>query len=332
MADPSVADRLERLSKALKTAIALADDSQRPWENKCESVFSEFRVSCVHLRREPQALDTIENKESAWKFINKFCKCRPFLHDRCTEVLKILMLSDSWMQAFMQSGEDVADLPKNIQNGFEKRLHEVDPDFLPNGERDEPAPEGLMGDEAASTPLSRPANMAVVVQHCQSAKILVDPTSMTFGEIGAGLVVHISFSKGAKRESMLNAARFLLNTRLSQAEDGASSNQDGASSKLDSVISLCRSGHDQGLVVVPEFSLCSQLNKDNTDIEYNNGCSKDVAVALYEVFVNNLRIFGESHTADCPKAGKLTVVAGIFVGDQMLEISSKKPSMHVFSF
>ena len=39
-------------------------------------IFREFRISCVHLRREREALDALEGKEVAWRFLCKLCRER----------------------------------------------------------------------------------------------------------------------------------------------------------------------------------------------------------------------------------------------------------------
>merc|ERR1719336_2674156 len=59
----------------------------------------------MHLRREREALDGVEEKEVVWRFICKFCRHRTdrtFWADRCTEVLQILMLSDTWKAALLE--------------------------------------------------------------------------------------------------------------------------------------------------------------------------------------------------------------------------------------
>mmetsp|Transcript_150799 Transcript_150799/g.482656 ORF Transcript_150799/g.482656 Transcript_150799/m.482656 type:complete len:260 (+) Transcript_150799:137-916(+) len=190
MADPSVEELLERLKKSLVAATALLGETPANWENKCEDAFSKFRLTVVHLRKERAALDTIEDKNGAWRFICKFGKTRPFLHDRCNEVLKILMTSDLWMQAFAQAGFRPNDLPPAVADEFDKRLREAIPDDeLPPvpPPRERPA-ERARGDAGPSvSTVFRPANMAVVVQRCTTAKILVDERMQMWGEIGRGV-------------------------------------------------------------------------------------------------------------------------------------------------
>ena len=41
-------------------------------------VFREFRISCVHLRREREALDALAEKEVAWRFLCRLLR-RPCL-------------------------------------------------------------------------------------------------------------------------------------------------------------------------------------------------------------------------------------------------------------
>ena len=44
--------------------------------NRLAEVFREFRISCVHLRREREALDALEGKEVGWRFLCKLCRER----------------------------------------------------------------------------------------------------------------------------------------------------------------------------------------------------------------------------------------------------------------
>merc|ERR1719231_1457582 len=91
-----------------------------------EQLFSEFRLRCVHLKNDREALDGIADKEVAWQFIGRFSKDMPFHHKRCMEVLKILLISDKWMKAFLDDPTvNVDDLPDAIKEEFQKRLDEV---------------------------------------------------------------------------------------------------------------------------------------------------------------------------------------------------------------
>ena len=70
--------------------------------------------------------DSVTDKEVAWRFICRFCKEHQFHHNRCCEVLRILLVSDKWMQAFSEDPDvDVDALPKEIAKEFCKRLDEV---------------------------------------------------------------------------------------------------------------------------------------------------------------------------------------------------------------
>eukprot|EP00434_Breviolum_minutum_P043177 symbB.v1.2.038475.t1/scaffold6006.1/size21840/3 len=110
-----LAERVQRLEKARDTMRPLLENSCQ-FANNCETIFREFRISCVHLRREREALDALENKEVAWRFLCKLCRERPFLYDRVHEVLQILMMSDVWMKAFAEDPECcIEDLPPEIQ-------------------------------------------------------------------------------------------------------------------------------------------------------------------------------------------------------------------------
>lgn len=350
MCDPSVEERLGRLNKALVEATKLTDDTHAHWENRCEGAFSTFRVTVVHLRREQEALDSVDDKAGAWRFIVKFCRARPFLHDRCNEVLRILMKSDLWMKAFADDPELSLDgLPPSIVDEMDKRVKEVCPEHPGKGApanqpADGPGPSSAAGSVPSSmSPALRPANMAVVVQRCTKAKILVDERAQMWGKIGRGLVISVSFTKGANEEAVHHAARFLLTAKLSTRETWEPGSGGGypdtaprADCPPESVAELCRRGDDQGVLVLPQDSLVSELSKDNTALEYSHLCPKDAAQELYKAFVAALRSTSETLAAAAgtrdgsPK--ELRVVAGSFHGRQYLEMQSAGPFMHAFNF
>mmetsp|Transcript_47332 Transcript_47332/g.135711 ORF Transcript_47332/g.135711 Transcript_47332/m.135711 type:complete len:332 (+) Transcript_47332:113-1108(+) len=331
MADPSVEELLERLKKSLVAATALLGETPANWENKCEDAFSKFRLTVVHLRKERAALDTIEDKNGAWRFICKFGKTRPFLHDRCNEVLKILMTSDLWMQAFAQAGFRPNDLPPAVADEFDKRLREAIPDDeLPPvpPPRERPA-ELARGDAGPSvSTVFRPANMAVVVQRCTTAKILVDERMQMWGEIGRGLVISVSFSKGATQDAVQHAARFLLTARLSMRSERARA----SASSAESVVSLCKAGEEQGILLMPQASLCSELGKDNIGLQYSHGCPETQASALYKAFIAAFRSSAAELIGTAAPAKELRVVACNFSGRQSMEMTSDGPFMHAFNF
>ena len=137
-------------------------------------VFREFRISCVHLRREREALDALAEKEVAWRFLcrpvshaprpicqGKLCRERPFLHDRVHEVLQILMMSEVWMKAFAEDPEcSIEDLPPEMQSEFKRRAEQAMGGYPPK--------------EASMEAFKASGTIALVVQRCVKARLLVD--------------------------------------------------------------------------------------------------------------------------------------------------------------
>lgn len=326
-------EKLDKLNKALAVATSLVADTTSRWENHCEDAFSKFRLTCVHLSRERAALDTVEDKQGAWRFIVKFGKTRPFLHDRCNEVLRILMVSDLWMQAFRESGLNPDDVPPGSAPEFDKRYREANPEAAPLPPRPPaeptagPSRRGGSAEPPVTTAL-RPANMAVVVQRCTTAKVLVDERMQMWGEIGRGLVVSVSFSRGAKVDAVHSAARFLLTAQLSAGSDGRRPDNSGAGG-AESVVSLCKRGEKQGVLLLPQASLCSSLTKDNIGLEYSHACPASAAEELYKAFTESLRTMGAELIGT---GAELRVVASSFTGRQTMEMTSNGPFMHAFNF
>lgn len=125
LGDPTRASKLVRLNRARDRFRPLLEDG-RLWENECEAVFSEFRVAVVHLRRESDELDAVEDKEVVWRFLCKLSRERRPFWGRCEEVLRTLMHSDQWMKAFVEDPEtNLNDLPANVIKEFDARVKEV---------------------------------------------------------------------------------------------------------------------------------------------------------------------------------------------------------------
>jgi len=123
--DPDVAEKAARLERATSRFDALLKDT-RQWENGCEAVFSEFRIACVHLRKDSESLGAFEKKQVVWRFLSKLSRERKPFWGRCEEVLGILMTSDAWMKAFVEDPEmNLSDLPTGIIKDFSVRCEEV---------------------------------------------------------------------------------------------------------------------------------------------------------------------------------------------------------------
>eukprot|EP00929_Paragymnodinium_shiwhaense_P091141 TRINITY_DN51183_c0_g1_i2.p1 TRINITY_DN51183_c0_g1~~TRINITY_DN51183_c0_g1_i2.p1 ORF type:complete len:365 (-),score=86.84 TRINITY_DN51183_c0_g1_i2:146-1240(-) len=304
-----VAERLQRLLKARDVLIKVLNGTSSGWENGCENGFSEFRVSCVHMRKEKEALDSVEGKDDVWRFIFKFSKTRPFMHDRCIEVLRILMISDLWMQAAAANPDlDIDDLPPEIADEFRKRAEEVrqgepPPEEVPVKQSTnpwDPAPKREAKGYPAQQPheppppgysetLTRPQGMHVVVQRCVKARVLVDAQNDWWEDVGPGLVLYVSFAKDATEERVVRAARFLLSSKLSAAyQPSAPGRRGGFSKDAASVVDLCKKGQEQGIVVLHQGSLASGVAKD-LHLTYDHQVRVAIGAQLYKRFLAALQ-------------------------------------------
>jgi len=343
MSGPSAHERLARLAKARDDAKELMGQPPARWENECDGLFKEFRVACLHLRRDREVLDLLEDKESVWRFICKFCRERPFQHDRCTEVLRILLLCDKWMEKFGEDPEvDIKDLPSAIADEFSKRVDEINPGRLPDEQRprardpwSDPGPPPLPPPADSFGPMQMmPSGLSVVVQRCDRARVLVDEKAKQWGEIGRGLVVSVSFSQQATEDKVRSAARFLLVARLSTAEKvlPGQSGQGGLGSDAESVIDLCKRGIQQGVLIIPQASLASSVGGDDWGLSYSSWCTQDSASDLYKTFADTLRSYAHELVHGIAKARQPVIVASDFHGRQFMELTSAGPFMHSFNF
>ncbi|CAJ1379274.1 unnamed protein product [Effrenium voratum] len=290
-----------------------AKENTFQFANNCETaeclVFREFRIACVHLRKESEVLDALQEKDIAWRFLCKLSKERPFLHDRVHEVLHLLMMSKAWMKALAEDPEcKYEDLPPEMQSEIKRRAEQaMDPDAQPEAGYTPPRKASYEAFKASGT-------IAVVVQRCLKAKLLVDEAAEKWDEIGRGLFVAVSFTKGATEDKVAPAARFLLTAKLSR---GASSDE------AESVSALCARGEYQGILVLPQVSLVSELK--DVDVRYSQQLGKSSAHQLYDAFVKAL----QSVAADSSSPPQ--ILAGAFDGPQVMELSSAGPFMHSFT-
>lgn len=392
MASPSVQERAERLAKA-RDSMKVLMAAPEPWKFKaeCEGLFSEFRISCVHLRREREALDAVADKQVAWRFICRFSKDCPFQNSRCTEVLKILLLSDTWMKAFLEDPDvDVSELPPEIAEEFGKRLDEVEKDQPEKpGKKDkaepskDPSKDGYpkktdprsQDPQPASSPSAPVAtiggmtplvatSMTLVVQRCVSAKLSSDDQSQATAAVGPGLLISVTMADGATEEGVSSAARFLLTAKLSGriGWSPAAGGIDKFGGGAESVVSLCKAGEHQGIMVVPQLSLVADISKDAMDLQYTRTTKEHVRMAhMFDLFVDTLRTAAPELVAQAtPSQGdeapqrkglggffagigaavgvdKKTptlpeIVAGEFGGNHYMEVKSANPFMHSFAF
>jgi len=360
-----VEERVQRLNAARDSMTPLLEGeaAARNFQNECETVFSKFRLTVMHLRKEPDALSAVEKKEVVTRFVGLICKERPFLHDRCEEVLRILMLSDEWMAAFMKEAElDLDNLPPGIKDEFKKRLDEVkekekekdlaeDPDKKQPGPKKEAVPKDPWSREPRERkdrPVAVPdpdkplfpghgvaGAMRVVVQRCSKAKLMVDEFASSWDEIGCGLFVAVSFVDKADDERIQYAARFLLTAKLStsgkakpsQGPQGSPSGQDA-----DSVANLCSKGEDQSIMVIPQSSLDSAFEEtkdDENPFNYPHRAKRDNAERMYNLLVESLNTKAKEVVRG-PFGKPPRIVASPFTGRQMLEMTSAGPFMHTF--
>lgn len=329
----------------------------RKFQNECETVFSKFRLTCMHLRKEPEALGTVDQKEVVTRYIGILCKQRPFLHDRCEEVLRILMLSDEWMKAFIQEAElDINHLPPNIKDEFRQRFEEVkakDPEAVPAdgkqkkdvppdpwskpddlGTKTKPAAEAAGGGKPSvpkAPGVSVAGAMRVVVQRCLKAKLMTDERAGSWDEIGNGLFVAVSFSHKAEDERIAYAARFLLTAKLStsaKSRSGVGGLHPGRG-VAESVASLCQKGESQGILLVPQSSLDSEFGEGDTELLYPNRARRENAERMYNLFIESLCRYAKE-VATGPSAMVPKIVRESFGGPQVLELMSAGPAMHSF--
>jgi len=359
MVEPSVETRLENLNKAVDNVKKLVEANQSTWTSGCELAFSQFRMRVVHLRREPAALDSVEDKDQVWQFIVKFCKAVPFHHDRCNEVLRILMKSDAWMEKFNDDDSlQIGDLPEGIADEFDKRAQEVrekprpgeDGPEKPQPKAGYPQPKAQqkpLGQQRPRTPWDekpvsppvstpmRPANMAVVVQRFTKARVLIDEKNDWWGEVGAGIMISVSFTRGAKDDAVGYAARFLLTAKLSTRDIWAPGQQGtnaSFGSDAESVVTICKDGGEQGVVVMPQASIVADLEKDNVGLKYGAVCEQKEAEKLYKTFIDALREASSDLVGTEPPARPPQIVNTPFHGRQYCESTTAQPFLHAFNF
>mmetsp|Transcript_84212 Transcript_84212/g.234904 ORF Transcript_84212/g.234904 Transcript_84212/m.234904 type:complete len:375 (-) Transcript_84212:60-1184(-) len=371
LASKTTEERLARLVKARDRCIVLNEASHSGWVNGCEDAFNELRVSVVHMRKEMETLDALEDKRSVWHFICKFSRTRPFMHERCSEVLKILMLRAEWMREFFDDPScDIKDLPEKVHDEFKQKGEELVPDRF-RGDGEKPGKENSAKPEQGAKPKNpaderakdaavrpedvpgvpveqRPAGMSVVVQRCARAKVLVNASAATWDEIGRGLIVSVSFAHGAKEEKVRGAAKFLLTANLAAA---------GAREPAASVVALSKEGSELGIAVLPQQSLSSEFGRRDLSLHYTCQLQENDASSLYKVFMDALRSFaGELVGADDAAATKRgswnpfapaartsgsrqagaprvpKIICCEFGSQPNVEVSSDGPFMHSFQF
>mmetsp|Transcript_42364 Transcript_42364/g.76899 ORF Transcript_42364/g.76899 Transcript_42364/m.76899 type:complete len:364 (-) Transcript_42364:126-1217(-) len=275
MQDASVKERLDKLNAAIGKMPEIMETGP-VFSKNCEELFGEFRLRCVHLRKESAALDAAEPKDVAWQFICRFHKTCPFQHKRCEEVLKLLMLSDAWMACFVDGAEDMnfEDLPEAIQDEFKKRHQEaVDHAGGPKASEakqssstQQPKEEkrnsgsGSGGPAEGALAFSPPSKVAFMVQRCSAAKVSANANMHQGESIGPGLCIAMTFLQDASEDTVRWLCKFILTNKQLSADPDS-----GASS---SVVDLCQKGRPQGILIYPQGGLSASAAEDGTGINY----------------------------------------------------------------
>jgi hypothetical protein len=387
--------RLAMVCDNMQSLMSAPDDGK--FTNDGEVLFRQFRNACLHLRKECDVLDTVTEKQVALNFLCRISKERPFLHKRCSEVLKILLASDAWKDAFSRVGDswkmtllrdidfDGNDLTSKMAEDLRSRSNQAeafqsetqaetvgfaeeaqcnvenshdrtttvrhvtfeDPeDALLAGHPSISCASGCEGrvpeisdenEPYSQPPVSCSANVpagksiTVVVQRCVSAEITSAEESRTpkrKASIGSGLLVSVSIAEDATEESLAEAARGIMLSKLS-----------GSTSKAESVASLCKRGKTQGIMVIPQLSLASATPEQHKKI-----------ADMYDLFVSTIQSSapeiiskaelerkrsGWSRFFMCRSGNEATlpdIVAGKFGTSPCMEVKSAGPSMQSFSF
>lgn len=121
-------DAIARLHKHRDRIWPLLDDRRR-WVRECEDAFSDLRLEVFHLRRDLQGttgkLDAVCGKEVFYRFLCRLSRECHLLQGRCAEVLRILLESDVWLDAFDADTEvSCEDLPPGLMEDVRSRLQE----------------------------------------------------------------------------------------------------------------------------------------------------------------------------------------------------------------
>jgi len=126
---------------------------------------------------------------------------------------------------------------------------------------------------------SEAPGVQLVVQRCESARLLIDNANK-WVEIGRGLVVYVSFAKGASEVQVMKAAKTVLQVPL------VTEGQWGDGTAPCSVLARCSQGLSCGILVVPQASLTSKVK--GKILSYRGQLDKELSRELYEKFVSAL--------------------------------------------
>ncbi|ETW01224.1 hypothetical protein, variant [Aphanomyces invadans] len=132
-----------------------------------------------------------------------------------------------------------------------------------------------------------------VTQRCESARLLVDNESEFVG-IGRGLILYVSWAKGATLGDLPRIVKTLLNMRLLPM---------ASSSKAQSICEATVEHDPMHLLVVPQAALTSKLQRGK-NIQYHSQLTKgDGAEEIYAEFVRLLHETSAEILASLPSSG-----------------------------
>jgi len=204
-------------------------------------------------------------------------------------------------------------------------------------------------------------SMTIVVQRCISATLASDESGRGRQQIGPGLVISVCMAEGATEEGVTSAAKFVLTSKLSGRSGwsplGGGGEKDQFGGGAESVVTLCKSGIPQGILVVPQRSLAAEI-QDGRDIHRDIGYARAFRTSqMYDLFVATLRDSAPelieqaapaAESAEVPERKGLgglmdrlsgprgpvapEVLAGDFGCTIYMEMKSAGPFMHSFAF
>ncbi|ETV88142.1 hypothetical protein, variant 1 [Aphanomyces astaci] len=160
-----------------------------------------------------------------------------------------------------------------------------------------------------------------VTQRCESAKLLIDNDN-EYVHIGRGLILYVSWAKGASVEDLPRIVKTLLNMRLLPVAAAPSRSQSICEATLE---------HDpMHVLVVPQAALTSKLQRGK-NIQYHGQLTKDDgAEVVYTEFIRLLRDMSADILASLPSSGRLVIQHGTFGNRQALQFESDGPFTHMF--
>ncbi len=113
--------------------------------------------------------------------------------------------------------------------------------------------------------------MRIVVQRVKRSKVEID--GKTYSEIGNGILVLLGVEKGDDKEQADWLARKVCNLRIFSDDNGK--------------MNLSVKDIKGEILVVSQFTLASYVKKGNRP-SFTNAAPEEVAVPLYEYFVNKI--------------------------------------------